>query len=206
MALLRLFSERFLHLETGAKWSTFGTAAVSGGRLILPCRNTYGNGIYQQVDGWDIENSFIFFEADGFQGDTPTTCMLGFKLEESDDNTFSISWEVDLWNNLTAKYTAGAGDVTARSDTAWDSVTHKHLRMLVTSGTVYWDYSSDAMQWTNYTTVPVSTVGLDINDVKLVIFCGAWGADQSSDVLMDNINLKGKRHHGSEMLAGLMGM
>lgn len=188
MALLETFTEDFGSALDGAKWGTFGTAAASGGQLVVACRNTYGNGIYQIVDGWDLEGSYLWFQADGFQGGTPTTCMLAYKLEQSDDNTYSVSWEVDLWNNLTAKYAAGAGDQVLRQDTAWNATTHKFLRIREDSGTVYYDYSSDGSSWNNYTSVAVSTVGININDVKLVIFAGAFGADQSSDALSDNVN------------------
>lgn len=69
-----------------------------------------------------------------------------------DLNTDAVRWII-AGTLLRAQYYNGGSGATVGADLTYSSTTHAYLRIRESSGTTYWDYSSDGINWTNHTSV-----------------------------------------------------
>ena len=103
-------------------------------------------------------------------------------VEVSSGNHEAVSWEND---QLLFRETVSG----VRSDTsiAYDPENHVWLRIREAGGTIYWDTSPDALNWTNRRSKASGLSGLD--SVTINLFAGYWGTEPSpGTVLFDNFN------------------
>ena len=89
-------------------------------------------------------------------------------------------------SNLIGIYKVDGGAQTGLSFPAYDSSVHKWFRIRESGGTVYFDYSTDGVTWSNFTS---TTVSFALTAVVMQLQAGKWGADPAATtVAIDDIN------------------
>ena len=79
------------------------------------------------------------------------------------------------------------GGVTTDWTTTYNSAVHKYFRIRESSGTTYFDYSTDGVNWTNATSFANP---FQLTNIKFGSQVGTWGSEASTTTaIFDNINL-----------------
>ena len=124
---------------------------------------------FRSANSFTLEASAFLFEYDhdGLaveSGNQITTMRLYAPGQENE-----AGWLVatNSGNTLNA-FVTEAGVETVLAGTTYNSTTHRWLRIREDSGTIYWDYSADGLNWSNLTSRSVS--GFDTDSLKSMRF------------------------------------
>lgn len=116
------------------------------------------------------------------------------------DSSNKVTFDVRGAGLLTARRTI-AGTETQITSTTYNPTTHRWLRMREDTGTLYWDYSSDGVSWTNFTSVTVAST-FPVVSVYPELGAG-WTGTETGTAIFDNLNLapSATTHQGAVALS-----
>lgn len=168
------------------KWpSSSGDISVSGGKAVLPVKDTYPEMSTNQA--W-------FFDSIYAEIVPPTAAGSGtkqfyFEVIQPDTGDFArfivsgsqAGATIECVHNLAASETSDGGA------TVWNATTHRYLRLRIDGTTVYWDCSSDASSWTNiWSKAGHTPAGLGKQLVRA--YAGYYGTESASNAWVEGVN------------------
>lgn len=128
-----------------------GTQSVSSSAVHLTAPALTANALaeVETQNRYDLTGSYAFVKAVVTQvADANAEAGLTVYIDE-----YGNQLQMTISNsNLIASYLL-AGVTTTLSTTAYNSSTHAWIRIRESSGTIFWDYSSDGLNWTNLTSI-----------------------------------------------------
>lgn len=167
-------------------WSTANSPSETGGQLSLP--TTAGTTNYSQYESkayYDITASYVYSQVVN-AGNQALASLQAIPVQVVLDSNNSLAWYVNAGFIHAQKQVAGVfTDVL--NTTAYNSSVHKYFKIRESAGTIYWDYSTDGVTYTNYTSLanPFS-----VTNLKVRISAGTYSAEASSStVIIDNLNV-----------------
>ena len=189
MALLETLTDGFDdNIIDSSKWEVYGGDLVeeTGGEL----RITVGDGVayhgIQSVDTYDLSDSFALVRI-AYAGAIISMLSLETELKIIKDNgTNELYITISGGNTITA-YKVVGGTTTEIGQQPYDPNVHKYLRIREDSGTVYWEYSTDGLTWTELGSDSTPFV---ITAVIGLIQAGNFEEEtQTTTVRFDNFNI-----------------
>jgi hypothetical protein len=136
------------------KWSTWGSPTPVGTTNGLTISTTatapgsYGGILSQNF--YDLTGSYMYVRLKNAGNTSLASLDQGIQFQVDSNN--SLAWVI-YGNQIQAKkHVAGTWTVVGTPVT-YNPATHVYLRIREASGTIYWDYSADAITWTNFTSV-----------------------------------------------------
>jgi hypothetical protein len=174
-------------VDTG-KWTTYGTVTESGGTLAVLATTAYSGVIAQRP--WVLTGSSMLAQV------TPPPA--------GTNNSFQTGVEIDIAQGSNSQGGA-AWEFVATSGTRqiqpvyWDTGGTSHLQTAITlpastlwvriresAGTLYWDYSTDAVNWTNQFSIadPFPTGAMFPQ-----LWAGYYAAETDTNATFDNFNV-----------------
>lgn len=167
-------------------WNEFGSVAETTGKLVVTSTISsavYGG--YTSATKYDLTGSYAYSKVID-AGNQSLASWQAIPILLAVDANNSLSWYINTGNIHAQKQIAGVyTDI--KGDVAYDSAVHKYFRIRESSGTVYWDYSTNGKSWTNYTsaTNPFAVTSLEID-----IIAGTYAGELSqTSANFDNFNL-----------------
>lgn len=119
------------------------TNSTSNGQTLF--RNWQEDNYTNQTFRASIDEGYILFElVDGSNADQS---MVEYRIGYYDSGVDDVAWR--LTNGNIEAITDDAG-VVVRATTTYDPAVHRWLRIRETSGVLYWDYSPNCYDWTNF--------------------------------------------------------
>lgn len=163
-------------------------STVSGGQLRIA---KGGGAAYQDIISavaYDLDESSIYIEVvnAGDQANASNE-MYPMRLINSADANDTIEW--GIFNGiLIAFYRVNGSMTTVRNNVSYNSAVHKWFRIREASGTVRWEYKTNAGDsWTEYTNVS-TPAGVDHTNLKVGLSVGSWDSTSDTTAIWDNIN------------------
>lgn len=148
MAGLHTLVDDFATQDT-AQWAYGGTAAATGGQLVLVCTSGYSNHVDSTV-AYDLSGTGISVKVTSApmagDGSAETILMLSSGQGGGPNallwsiNANPLSVAVQMYIN-----SAQSGPWFA----TYNPAVHTYLRIREANGTIFWDYSADRASWTN---------------------------------------------------------
>lgn len=158
--------------------SSAATVWDSGGRAKLLCASTYS--ALATAATYDLTGSSFFARISPAIGGTGTReTFLGVCLDAN--NKVEIYVSGTTW----ACRKVIAGTPTVVSSTIWDSL-YQWWRIRESGGTIYFEYSNDSVNWTNFGS---TTVTFAYTAVWCQIVSGYYGTESAADSFVDNVNV-----------------
>lgn len=186
MALTQTFQDNFDDgIRDPTLWVAYGTTSEASGRLILSSGTTAAYSGYFSKQAYVGTSSYSHVEVVSV-GNQSLTSFEVFPMEwqvdgSSDNVQYLISGGV-----LKARKTISAV-ITTLASGVFNSDTHRWLRIRESSGTTFWEYSSDGQAWSTFHSVANP---IPVTSVNIEIAAGAY-ADEgvSSEASFDNFNI-----------------
>lgn len=167
-------------------WNQFGSVSETGGKLVVTSTISsavYGG--YTSVNTYDLTGSYAYARVVD-AGNQSLTSWQATPILLALDASNNLSWYVNAGNIHAQNQVAGVyTDI--KGDVAYDSAVHKYFRIRESSGTIYWDYSTNGKAWTNYTSTanPFAITALEVD-----IIAGTYSPELSqTSATFDNFNL-----------------
>lgn len=176
-------------LDSGL-WTNWGGANVTEQNQRL---ETVGSTVASDYFGIDsagfytLVGSYAFCQLVDKGADHASRVVQPVGLNRNADNT--VYWEYNngflrCWKQVATTYTQ------VGTDLAYNSTNHKYLRLREASGTVYWDYSADGVNWSNHASETVANL---FNMTGLSVTTGLVGNEatvtSASYAHFDNFNV-----------------
>lgn len=147
-------------------------------------------GNYVAIDSvatYDLTGSSAFVQVvdPGNVAESGLSSWEAYPLVLAKDASNALTWLIGYSTIFAIKKVAGVATnlVTA----AWDASVYKWVRTRESSGTVYFDYSTDGITWTNFTSLANP---FTITAVTAEISVGTWQAEAvTSTMKVDNFNI-----------------
>ena len=138
----------------GAKWDAYGdgkggSVGESGGVAVLtPASSVAGSyASFDTLNTYDLTGSYLFVNLkQALTTNANTITYLGVQINGSNYLRFSVYGATPTLHCY--KNVAGAGDVEIAT-VAYNATNHAWLKIRESGGTVYFDYSSDGVNWNN---------------------------------------------------------
>lgn len=167
---------------SATKWGGYGAnPSVASGRLSITPTGSYP-GIYSAVT-YDFTSSYIMVQlvqAPNVGNGTSSACL---NIQVSSGNAEQILVE---GSSLIFRETVSGSN----SDTSvtYSATTHAWLRIRESGGTVYWDTSADAINWTNRRSKAIGIASPTSATVNFI--AGYYGTEPSpGTAIFDNFNI-----------------
>jgi hypothetical protein len=165
-------------------WNDAGYSKSQTGKILTltPSSVATGScGIYSN-NGYDFTGGAVYMKVDEVPN-VATTCYMSFIVSIDANNSFEMQASQ---GNLYFKKTV-TGSVTDISNTAYSSSTHAWWRIRESSGTVYFDTSTDGSSWTNRES---TAVGITLTNMATLVTVGNWQIQASSGIgRISNFNM-----------------
>lgn len=169
-----------------AKWNKLGaTIFEQNGRLeISSVLGASGYSSYESKDYYDLSNSSVYAQLTNAGTQTLASWQpIPVRVIYNSANHFA--WIVAT-NTLYAQQQIAGSYTNVRGDLAYNSAVHQYFRIREAGGTVFWDFSTDGVSWTNYTS---RAAVWSLSQVLLDISAGAFNAETAvSTAWFDNFN------------------
>ena len=181
MAKTQTLTDNFL-TASSSKWSGYGSnPSVSSGRLSIVPTSSYPS--ITSVATYDFTSSYVMIQLVQAPNVGNGTSSAAMNIQVSTGNSEQILVE---GTNLIFRETVGG--VNSNTSITYNSTTHAWLRIRESGGTVFWDTSPDAINWTNRRSkalgIPSPTA------VRVNIFAGFFGTEPApGTALFDNFNI-----------------
>lgn len=168
-----------------AKWYSYGVVEESSGQLSITAESENSIGYISTLSDHSLIGGGVSVEliSAGNQALATLICIPLDIASAVADSGDEASWTVFGGDIYAFKETAGGGGVYL-ADQVYNSVTHKYLRIRESSGTIYWDYSSDSQTWNNM----ASSTGLDFSGCNISMTLENEEVSSSS-MIIDNVNV-----------------
>lgn len=183
MAKANTFTDNFT--TESSTWWGYGeygadSPVVSSGQLLLSPVASYP--ILITNTQYELTASYVLVEfiQNANAGNGSISVQFGVRIDSDNFVTFEANDGSMIFRECVAS---------SNSDTSmtYSTTDHRWLRIRENGGTVYWDTSSDAINWT---TRRSKTTTLDFSSVQLYMMSGFWGVEPSPGVaIFDNLNL-----------------
>lgn len=166
-------------------WDTFGNVSQSNGILSATTNTAAGShGVISHIGTYDLTGSSMqvrLIDA----GNQALTSLEVFPVLAQLNASNQLFWYVN--QGTIAAYKRIAGVNTQIASATYVSSTFQYLRIRESSGTIYWDYSSDGVTWTNLTSLAAPFV---ITSLFQEIDIGNFNVEASATTcLFDDYNV-----------------
>ena len=173
-----------------SKWDNWGSPQTSVVSQQLHIASTLGGGYYG-VDSnvnstvLSLTGSYVSDQlVDAGNQSLTSWGAYPVTMIKSSDSTYQLYWAVET--NKIRAYKKIAGTATNLAEATYNSSVHKWFRIRESSGTIYWDYSTDGISWTNFTSIANP---FDITSMTIGINVGTWNTEASTtSATFDNFN------------------
>lgn len=173
-------------------WTARSTANISGGQIVLPTGDT----AYSSAMVCDLSNSEIVVQlVQKNPGTGNSGCGMYVQPTPAPYGSSAVMGFIIEGN--TVRYRQDLGSISETTET-YSTSAHRWLRLRAdpdttqftpfpfSIGTVYWDTSSDGINWTTKRTLAPSVV---LTSVYVVLYNWNWGSDGTSGTaIFDNFN------------------
>lgn len=149
------------------KWSVFGggsQVAETNNELEITTLTTVNFYGIESVNKFDLTSSYALVKLI-----TPGDTSILFHVTQlyiQLDTSNQLKWTIDS-TTIKAEKNVGGSNSQVGSSTTYDPAIHKWLRIRESGGTIYWDYSTDEITWTNFTSLAnpfiITSINLDIS-------------------------------------------
>lgn len=172
--------ETFVTKDT-TKWTWKGTANVANGYATIPCTATYDGIITNSV--LDLTGSSWSAQVvQRHSGTGGSEDLIGMLLSNADINNYE-AWLIQGTSLIARERVA---NVDSQTSTTFDPAVHQYLMVRESGGTVFWDYSTDGVHFTNFRSL---TAGLTLSSMYGAALSGIYGTDATPGTLhVDNVN------------------
>ncbi len=170
-----------------AKWYNWGGSQVSVVSNQLNITTTLSGTYYgaKSANLYNLTGSSVTNQVIN-AGNQSLTSFEAYVINVGKDGNNQFDWHIN-GNNIKAKKKI-AGVQTTLASAPYDSSVQKYFRIRENSGTLYWDYSTDGITWTNFTTL--NPLPFDITSVYLEEMAGTWNTEASTtSAVFDNFNI-----------------
>lgn len=173
----------------GSKWGILtngGSSSQSTGQLVVsPLSNSPGYEGYYSLITYDLTNSAIYVaNIQGLSTDVGAETLLSLQFGSSANALMLLSAQTGYIMRIRTANVDNDTYFTPRDETAnrWWRIREKY-------GNIYWDTSSDCINWTNRR-IAVPTFA--ITDLNITIGAGTWqNVASPGQAIFDNINTYG---------------
>lgn len=149
-AAISTLTDNFDDNSISASW----TADNSGGGTVLETNQEIemtsdlngGSNYFFTATTYDLTGTQVTIKLVDAGNQALNSWAVHFFLYKS--GTEALSWRINL-GNIKAIYGSWATGTTGAT-AAYDSNVYKYLKIREASGTTYWDYSTDGLNWTNF--------------------------------------------------------
>lgn len=173
------FNDGVLNTDFG-EWSP-GDLVETGGTLRITSTTGASYKGMETLSKYNLVGSSLIIElVHALTGLTDDGTFIQLILDASNTLTFFI------YNDTLTAEKQVATSFTTLATVAYNGTTHRWLRIRESSGTIYYDYSSDGINWTNFT----STTAFTVSALSLSLFIGTDASNGGTDTAQfDNLNL-----------------
>lgn len=184
MAKLATLTDNFAIANT-SKWSGYGSnPTVTSGQLHMDVTPSYP-AIRGDLTTYDLTASYSLWEL--IQAPNPGNGSTELFMRINISGAGNDSLQFRILNNTLSAYRIVSGAGTTVASATYNASDHRWLRIRESSGTVYWDVSSNGTSWTQFASW-VST--LTLTAVYPSFETGYWGTESDAGtVIIDNYNL-----------------
>lgn len=141
-------SDEFNALDT-SKWTVVNSASVQSGKLTVnSVASSASDSFISSKWPYDLSDSFNKIEVVSNTGTSVSTFSFWIILEDSPNLSGSNGLYLNIEGSTISAYEAISGTFTPLYSTTYDSSVHKWLRVRETSGTTFWEYSTNGTDWT----------------------------------------------------------
>lgn len=179
------FNDNSLDTSKWTVWGTNASANETGGMLQVTTTTTAGYAGFTSLNTFDLSESEAVTQLIS-AGNTSLTSYQVFPISITNNGTTNkIEWVINS-GSIHAEITVSGGTTTVRS-AAFSSTIHKWFKIRETNGRIFWDYSTNGCDWTNFAST--STV-IPITELYVAILAGTWSNMASSTTAQfDNFNV-----------------
>lgn len=186
MAKFQDFRDSFNDNSIGAVWGSYGTTttvAETGGSLVFNTSTSAGYGGLDSIATYDLTSSFALMQLLS-AGNQSLASMEVVPVQVTKDTNNALFWYVNGGSLIAYKKVASS--VTIVSSTTYSAAVHQWFRIREASGTTYYEYSTDGVGWTVFTSLanPFALTALTVDPSV-----GTYATEASgTTVIMDNFN------------------
>lgn len=98
-----------------------------------------------------------------------------------------LFWQIEN-NVLFAIYGLNGSDTTLLGTLAYNAALHKYFRIRESSGTIYWDWSTDGIGWVFYASIPTATFTYGLLAMRIGFQAGVFTTPTTTTIKMDDFN------------------
>lgn len=186
--LAELLKDDFANGQDSSKWNSqpsTGTITFSNGQIVFTGSTSNGYNDYESKIPWDLRSSYIRAQVinAGNQSIVSNEAILYASIFGDTNNKVYIS--ITNGNLLAQKIVGGVN--TNVATVVYNSAVHKWIQVRESGGTIYYDYSTDGVSFTNFASVadPFS-----MDSMALALQQGTWQNEASTtQVIFDNFNV-----------------
>ncbi len=190
MALTQTLIDNFNDNTTDlTKWTTFGTIAETGRQVQFTGNSGSANysGYTSVVTTYDFTGSFVYCQLIN-AGNQALVTWQAIPTQVFKDASNSLVWYIS-GNKIVAQKQIAGSFTDVRNDVAYDSSVHKYFKVRESGGTIFWDFSTDNVTYTNYTSLANPFA---ITSCYLQLTAGMYASEASgSTATFDNFNTNG---------------
>jgi hypothetical protein len=188
----------------GTKWTSFhtgtSTIAETGGEAVATPGSstaTVGYAGYTSLNSYDLTGDAAYIKV-ATNVNAAAGAQSYFKLSKDSSNV--VQWIYENGTLKPQKTVAGTtSDITA--GVTYNSTTHAWWRIRESSGTTFFDYSSDGSSWTNHTSL---SNPFTITAVKVEFAAGTYQSVASPGAAhYDNFNMPGSTAYTQPLTASM---
>ena len=172
-------------VDTTTRWSIFTSNASvtqSSGNLVITANSSGSGTLSSKTTNYTLAGSYALLQLVNAGTRNANT---SFQLTLFGFTGASVIWWELNNTTLKANWDNGAGTATLATAT-YSSSTHQWLRIRESSGTIFWDYSSDGQSWTNFATLSTASLTDTTFDVEISNLQNGAG---TNTVQVDNFNV-----------------
>lgn len=165
-----------------------GTIVATGGALSITTQASAANyNSVSSVPTFDLSGSAIHIQCTN-AGNQALASLEVYPIELALDGSNSVFWLITANSIQAWKKIATVGSIIG-SSTAYDANVHRFFRIREDGGTVYWEYSTDAVGWVVFQTELVANL-FAVTNLYCVITVGVYAAELSATTgIFDNLNI-----------------
>lgn len=179
MALTETLVDTFPGSSFSANWATTGTDSVSGGQAHVQNDSGFTSG-FQSATTYSLVGSFLLSKAVTVQAQ----CWMQVSPNTSPQTTLSTAgMEINGGGQLEAFWSNSGGTYTSLATATYNSVTHAWWRIRELGGTLFYEFSANALTWSSF-----ASVANPITLTTVFIQFGAGGAATTTTSSFTNVN------------------
>lgn len=181
-------SDNFNEGYDSSKWNqepSTGTISFVNNEVEFTSSTSSGYNQVESVNSYDLTSSYVFAQlVNAGNQSIPSLEAILYWFDVTNNN--KVFFLVGDGGSIAA-YKVVAGVQSQVASGTYNSSTHKWLRIRESGGTIYWDYSTDGITWTNFTSLANPFA---ITSGRLAMQQGTWQTETLTSVVKwDNLNI-----------------